>query len=153
MNAKPVLSAGAVIVRRFDSHYRYLLLRVRDYWDFPKGMVEPGEAPLAAAIRETEEETTLTDLDFRFREAFAVDIPDSYQRLLLDVLAGDPSLFARSDEVELAWGIIDPIATAWEEQGLPKLALYEAGQWGPPTAAEWMHRQGREWFDTCPVLH
>ena len=95
----------------------------------------------------------LTDLDFRFREAFAVDIPDSYQRLLLDVLAGDPSLFARSDEVELAWGIIDPIATAWEEQGLPKLALYEAGQWGPPTAAEWMHRQGREWFDTCPVLH
>ena len=63
MNAKPVLSAGAVIVRRFDSHYRYLLLRVRDYWDFPKGMVEPGEDLLAAAIRETEEETTLTDLD------------------------------------------------------------------------------------------
>ena len=70
MNAKPVLSAGAVIVRRFDSHYRYLLLRVRDYWDFPKGMVEPGEDPLAAAIRETEEETTLTDLDFRWGRAY-----------------------------------------------------------------------------------
>jgi len=70
MNAKPVLSAGAVIVRRFDSHYRYLLLRVRDYWDFPKGMVEPGEDPLAAAIRETEEETTLTDLDFCWGRAY-----------------------------------------------------------------------------------
>jgi bis(5'-nucleosidyl)-tetraphosphatase len=69
MNAKPVLSAGAVIVRRFDDRYRYLLLRVRDYWDFPKGMVDPGEDPLAAAIRETEEETTLTDLDFRWGEA------------------------------------------------------------------------------------
>ena len=70
MNAKPVLSAGAVIVRRFDNHYRYLLLRVRDYWDFPKGMVDPGEDPLAAAIRETEEEATLTDLDFRWGQAY-----------------------------------------------------------------------------------
>jgi len=70
MNAKPVLSAGAVIVRRFDDRYRYLLLRVRDYWDFPKGMVDPGEDPLAAAIRETEEETTLTDLDFRWGRAY-----------------------------------------------------------------------------------
>ena len=70
MNAIPVLSAGAVIVRRFDDRYRYLLLRVRDYWDFPKGMVEPGEDPLAAAIRETEEETTLTGLDFRWGHEF-----------------------------------------------------------------------------------
>src|SRR3989344_9619528 len=70
MNAKPVLSAGAVIVRRFDDRYRYLLLRVRDYWDFPKGIVEPGEDPLAAAIRETEEETTLTNLVFRWGHAF-----------------------------------------------------------------------------------
>ena len=70
MNAKPVLSAGAVIVRRFDDQYRYLLLRVRDYWDFPKGMVDPGEDPLAAAIRETEEETTLTGLYFRWGQAY-----------------------------------------------------------------------------------
>ncbi|MBI5783590.1 MAG: NUDIX domain-containing protein, partial [Gammaproteobacteria bacterium] len=48
MNAKPALSAGVVIIRRFDDKYRYLLLRVRDYWDFPKGMVDPGEDPLAA---------------------------------------------------------------------------------------------------------
>ena len=95
----------------------------------------------------------LTDLNFRFRREFAVDIPDAYQRLLLDVIAGDPSLFARSDEVELAWGIIDPIVKAWHEQGLPTLAPYEAGGWGPATSTEWMRSQGREWFDTCPVLH
>jgi glucose-6-phosphate 1-dehydrogenase len=95
----------------------------------------------------------LTDLNFRFRDKFAGGIPDSYQRLLLDVMLGDASLFARSDEVELAWGIIDPIAKVWEGQDLPKLALYEAGEWGPPSGVEWMRAQGREWFDTCPVLH
>lgn len=94
----------------------------------------------------------LTDLNFRFRDKFAGTMPDSYQRLLLDVMQGDASLFARSDEVELAWGIIDPIATAWESPGLPELDLYEAGGWGPPSSNEWMHRQGREWFDVCPVL-
>ena len=70
MSTQPALSAGVIIVRRFDDQYRYLLLRVRDYWDFPKGMIEPGEDPLAAAIRETEEETTLTDLDFRWGRAY-----------------------------------------------------------------------------------
>lgn len=95
----------------------------------------------------------LTDLSFRFREKFAADIPDSYQRLLLDVMQGDPSLFARSDEVELAWSIIDPVATAWEQLSQPPLLLYEAGGWGPPTATAWIQRHGHEWFDACPVLH
>ncbi len=70
MNAPSILSAGVVIVRHFDDKYRYLLLRVRDYWDFPKGIVEPGEDPLVAAIREVEEETTLTGLDFNWGRQF-----------------------------------------------------------------------------------
>ena len=57
-------------MRRFADTYRYLLLRAGNYWDFPKGMVESGENPLAAAIRETEEETTLSDLDFRWGRAY-----------------------------------------------------------------------------------
>ncbi len=95
----------------------------------------------------------LTDLAFRFQETFSGGMPDAYQRLLLDVMNGDASLFARSDEVELAWGIIDPISRAWAEHRLPEIALYEAGAWGPPNSTEWMRRQGREWFDACPVLH
>lgn len=95
----------------------------------------------------------LTDLSFRFQDKFTGRMPDAYQRLLLDVMQGDPSLFSRADEVELAWGIIDPIVAAWEGLGLPELELYEAGGWGPPSSGEWMRRQGRQWFDSCPVLH
>jgi len=94
----------------------------------------------------------LTDLSFQFAEKFGGGMPDSYQRLLLDVMQGDASLFSRSDEVELAWSIIDPIQQGWERPGWPPLALYEAGGWGPPAAEEWMCKQHRQWFDACPVL-
>ena len=87
------------------------------------------------------------------RYRIAGPMPDAYQRLLLDILHGDPSLFARSDEVELDWGIIDPICAAWEQPGPPELALHEPGQWGPTGSTDWMRAQGREWFDACPVLH
>jgi glucose-6-phosphate 1-dehydrogenase len=93
------------------------------------------------------------DLDFNFREHFADNIPDAYQRLLLDALQGDASLFSRSDEVEAAWKLIDPIQASWDSDAGPPLEIYEAGEWGPPGAVAWMERQGRQWFDTCPVLH
>ncbi|RMF95139.1 MAG: glucose-6-phosphate dehydrogenase [Planctomycetota bacterium] len=94
----------------------------------------------------------LTDLDFNFQEKFAGEMPEAYERLLLDALVGDASLFARSDEVELAWGIIDPIQEAWDAGGPPHLELYEEGGWGPPVANKWMAQEGRQWFDVCPVL-
>jgi glucose-6-phosphate 1-dehydrogenase len=94
----------------------------------------------------------LTDLSFQFADKFGGRMPEAYQRLLLDVMQGDASLFSRSDEVELAWSIIDPIQQCWDSAGGPPLALYETGGWGPPTAGEWMSKQNREWFDSCPVL-
>ena len=93
-----------------------------------------------------------TELDFDFRRRFAGDMPEAYQRLLLDVLQGDASLFARADEVELAWGLIDPIQQVWDS-GLPEMADYEPGGWGPAASSEWMRHEGRLWFDSCPVLH
>jgi glucose-6-phosphate 1-dehydrogenase len=94
----------------------------------------------------------LTDLDFSFQREFRGEMPEAYQRLLLDALAGDASLFARSDEVELAWGIIDPILAAWSETNRPALLPYEGQMWGPEVASTWMQDQGRNWFDTCPVI-
>ena len=94
----------------------------------------------------------LTDLDFRYAREFSGRMPDSYQRLLLDVLNGDASLFARSDEVELSWGIVDPIIAAWQSPAAPALQIYPSQMWGPENASEWMRGQQREWFDVCPVL-
>jgi glucose-6-phosphate 1-dehydrogenase len=94
----------------------------------------------------------LTDLDFRFGRNLTGAMPDSYQRLLLDAIKGDASLFARSDEVELAWGIIDPILAAWQSPAAGALEIYQPGLWGPEICTEWMQQQGRDWFDVCPVL-
>ncbi len=94
----------------------------------------------------------LTDLDFSFQREFHGVMPEAYQRLLLDAMAGDASLFARADEVEAAWSIVDPIHKAWRETDQPKMLTYEPGLWGPMEAIDWMDAQGRTWFDTCPVL-
>jgi 8-oxo-dGTP pyrophosphatase MutT (NUDIX family) len=68
-------SAGVVVLRRFDGKWRCLLLRSYRYWDFPKGEIEPGEDPLAAARREVTEESGLTDLSFRWGEVFVETPP------------------------------------------------------------------------------
>jgi glucose-6-phosphate 1-dehydrogenase len=70
----------------------------------------------------------------------------------LDALEGDASLFARADEVEAAWAICDPIIQEWESSDLPPLYRYEPGCWGPTESTDWMFKQGRQWFDTCPLL-
>jgi glucose-6-phosphate 1-dehydrogenase len=103
-------------------------------------------------VPDSEMQLRLTDLDFRFQREFTRELPDSYQRLLLDALAGDASLFARADEVELSWSVIDPIVAAWES-GEPELGIYPPGQWGPDGCTNWLYEQGRQWFDACPVLH
>ncbi|MEM9588394.1 MAG: glucose-6-phosphate dehydrogenase [Planctomycetota bacterium] len=95
--------------------------------------------------------TRTSHLDFDFNKNSGT-MPDAYQRLLLDAMQGDASLFARGDEVELAWGIIDPIIEAWRSPAAPELHTYETGVWGPLESSEWMHDQKREWFDVCPVL-
>ena len=94
----------------------------------------------------------LTDLEFSYSREFAGRLPEAYEPLLLDVLDGDASLFARADEVEKSWEIIDPFVRAWSGTDLALIATYEPGDWGPLESAAWMAAQGRTWFDLCPVL-
>ena len=95
-----------------------------------------------------------TDLDFNYQREFkGSSMPEAYERLLLDALEGDASLFARADEVEAAWGICDPILETWKQSDKPTLYGYDPGLWGPDECSEWMQQQDREWFDICPVLH
>ena len=94
-----------------------------------------------------------TDLDFNYQKEFRGHMPEAYERLLLDALEGDASLFARADEVEAAWSICDPILEHWDRSETPNLYTYEPDFWGPTEASDWMAAQKREWFDTCPILH
>jgi glucose-6-phosphate 1-dehydrogenase len=94
-----------------------------------------------------------TDLDFSYQREFEGTIPEAYERLLLDAIEGDASLFARADEVEAAWAICDPIVNEWKSTDQPPLHHYDPGEWGPAESAAWMSGQGRQWFDTCPVLY
>lgn len=76
-----ILSAGVVVVRYFDDKPKFLLLRAFNYWDFPKGLLDPGEEPLAAAIREVEEETGLTGLDFHWGDVFKETEPYGHNKV------------------------------------------------------------------------
>jgi glucose-6-phosphate 1-dehydrogenase len=85
-------------------------------------------------------------MDFRYGTSFgAASLPDAYERLLLDAMLGDPTLFARSDEIECAWDLIDPLLHAWHEDGIPPLETYEAGTWGPAAADRLLQRDDRQW--------
>ena len=98
-------------------------------------------------IPESEMDMQSVDMDFRYESAeHHVAIPDSYERLLLDALEGDPSLFTRSDEIELAWRLTDPIARAWELSDAQPLAHYAPGTWGPKASEDFLREDGREWF-------
>ena len=94
----------------------------------------------------------LTDLEFSYSREFAGRLPEAYEPLLLDVMHGDASLFARADEVEKSWEIIDPFVRAWNSVDMPPIDRYEPGDWGPMASTDWMTAQGRSWFDMCPVL-
>ena len=82
-------------------------------------------------------------MDFQYGDSFTVDSPEAYERLILDVLLGDPPLFPRHREVERSWEILDPILEHWDRQGQPE--SYTAGGWGPAGGYRVMEADGRMW--------
>src|SRR5438876_306314 len=85
-------------------------------------------------------------MDFHYGTSFGKASPEAYERLLLDAMSGDATLFARRDEVEEAWAFIDPIEEAWHaKKDAPGLFLYPAGSWGPEEADDLLARDGRAW--------
>lgn len=89
-------------------------------------------------------------MQFHYTPTFGTDpLPDAYQRLLMDALQGEASLFARYDEIELGWSMVDPIIEAWAGDDPPELSFYEAGSWGPPGADHLLAREGRAWLRVC----
>jgi glucose-6-phosphate 1-dehydrogenase len=85
-------------------------------------------------------------MDFNYKEAFGTAPPESYARLFLDVMLGDPTLFARQDWLHCSWGFLTPLLDFWREQDEKGLSFYAPGTWGPEDAQEIVRRDGREWL-------
>ena len=88
-------------------------------------------------------------MDFAYESAFQKGLPEAYERLLLEALRGDSTLFTRSDELETAWRFVTPVLEAWEKSGFEP-EPYAAGSWGPKAAEELLTKTGRHWRTPGP---
>ncbi|MBN1657240.1 MAG: glucose-6-phosphate dehydrogenase [Anaerolineae bacterium] len=101
---------------------------------------EPGAGMLTRSV----------DMEFHYEEDFGVGaLPEAYERLLLDALQGDASLFARADEIELAWGLIDPLIAKWASPDAPPLQRYQPGSWGPAAVGTLPEHEVNGWYLRC----
>jgi glucose-6-phosphate 1-dehydrogenase len=95
----------------------------------------PGPEPRIKAV----------EMDFDYHQAFGGEPPEAYERLLLDAMKGDATLYARGDWVDLAWELLEPVLQAWGRGDPRKFPNYEAGTWGPAEADTLIEREGRAW--------
>src|SRR5437763_13542842 len=110
--------------------------------------IQPGEGislRIEAKLPGTSLRIEPVKMDFHYGTSFGKASPEAYERLLLDAMSGDATLFARRDEVEEAWAFIDPIEKIWAEKTAPPLTFYPSGSWGPEEADELLARDGRAW--------
>jgi len=108
--------------------------------------VQPDEGVtlrFGAKVPGTAMEVRDVTMDFGYGHSFTESSPEAYERLILDVLLGDPPLFPTREEVELSWKVLDPITAYWASKGKPE--PYASGSWGPASADEMMARDGRVW--------
>ncbi len=100
---------------------------------------------IVSRVPGTRAQTHPVEMEFRYSEVFGRPSPEAYERLLLDVMAGDASRFMRRDAVEASWAWITNILDGWQQQGARWLPEYPAGTWGPVEADRLIHEDGRTW--------
>ncbi len=99
-----------------------------------------------AKLPDSDDVMRAVDMDFHYHDSFnGTVLPDAYERLLLEALHGDASLFNRSDAIESSWKLVDPLMAAWEEKSIPSLTSYRPGTWGPVEGDQLLSRDGRVW--------
>jgi len=103
------------------------------------------KVPGAAVALTSAIEIAPVDMDFDYAAAFGESAAPAYETLLLDVMIGEATLFTRSDEVEAAWRVIDPLIKHWETHRPKRMPTYAAGSWGPREADELIEQDGMEW--------
>ncbi|MBZ0289733.1 MAG: glucose-6-phosphate dehydrogenase, partial [Anaerolineae bacterium] len=115
--------------------------------------VQPDEGihlSFEAKVPDSVRNTRSVEMEFHYADSFeGYEIPEAYERLILDALVGDASLFTRSDGIDVSWQIMDPIIESWESDHGPELSMYKPGSWGPVEADELLTTDGREWVLGC----
>ncbi len=110
--------------------------------------IQPDEGislQFGAKLPGSEPRIKLVDMDFDYHKAFGAEPPEAYERLLLDAMKGDATLFARGDWVDLSWELLEPVVQAWGKGDPRKFPNYEAGTWGSAEADTLLEREGRDW--------
>jgi glucose-6-phosphate 1-dehydrogenase len=134
----------------------HLMFRLPDGQDFSPNIlslcIQPDEGihlRFEAKLPDSNQEMRSVDMDFHYRSSFTGSLPEAYERLVLEALDGDASLFTRSDSIEASWQLVDPILQGWENQNTPPLVLYPVGSWGPGEADQLVARIGHQWRLGC----
>lgn len=134
----------------------HLMFNLQDDRDFTPNIlsicIQPDEGihlRFEAKQPGSDEQMRSVEMDFHYRDSFGDDLPEAYEKLLLEALEGDLSLFTRSDAIEASWKLIDPILQAWERKNIPELADYDPGVWGPAAADELLAKDSRTWLLNC----
>jgi glucose-6-phosphate 1-dehydrogenase len=154
------LRSGKALARKASEiiiELRYPPLQLFDRRAFTPNLlslcIQPDEGvhlKFEAKVPDSMQDTRAVDMEFHYGEQFPMtSLPDAYERLLLDVIHGDASLFARNDAIELAWRLIDPILQGWQSPQAPPLYAYEPESWGPIEVHELLQRDGRYWRIGC----
>ncbi len=99
---------------------------------------------------DSEQNMRPVEMEFHYQRFFeGTKLPGAYERLLSEAIAGDPSLFTRSDAIETAWSLMDPLIQSWEDQSTDDLAEYQPGTWGPKEAVSLLAKTGHYWHMNC----
>jgi glucose-6-phosphate 1-dehydrogenase len=110
--------------------------------------IQPDEGismKIASKVPGASSKLASVDMGFTYNDAFDIELPDAYERLIADCITGDSTLFIRRDEIEESWRIVDSITSAWQKTGADKIYPYPAGTWGPKEADALIERDGRAW--------
>jgi glucose-6-phosphate 1-dehydrogenase len=134
----------------------HLMFRLADEYKFIPNIlslcIQPDEGihlMFEAKVPDSDQEMRAVDMDFHYRDFYSGALPDAYERLLLEALRGEASLFTRSDGIEASWKLIDSITSGWENDGVPELTLYRRNSWGPSEANALLAQDGRLWRLGC----
>ncbi len=155
-SGKAMASKSTEIILEFQQP-PHLMFNLPEYYDFTPNVIsiciQPNEGiylKFQAKVPDSDQDMRSVDMEFHYRSSFEESkLPDAYERLLLEAIERDASLFTRSDGIEAAWMIMDPIIQFYEKDSEFPVVVYPPGTWGPAEADELLNKNGHRWRSGC----